>query len=126
MKKSFFILLAFIVGMACTPQTNGGTTIEKLAKQEFISQLQEDKTNSILLDVRTPKEYSKGSIEGAININYYDDDFSKQLQKLDTTKIVFVYCKLGGRSASAAKKIAKLGFPKVYDLKGGYLGYIKN
>ena len=37
-----------------------------------------------LLDVRTPKETSQGSIQSAIFVNYFDTDFaSKAIQKLD-------------------------------------------
>jgi rhodanese-related sulfurtransferase len=31
-----------------------------------------------------------------------------------------LYCKVGGRSGKAAKKLKEAGFTKVYDLKGGF------
>lgn len=74
-----------------------------------------------LVDVRTPEEYGAGYVENAINVNYYDDGFEKDLaSKLDKSKPVCVYCKKGGRSAKAAAKLRDMGFTEVYDMKGGF------
>jgi len=56
-----------------------------------------------LVDVRTPSEY-----------------FDEQIQSLDKSKPIIVYCKSGGRSAKCASKLAALGFEKIYDLEGGF------
>ncbi|MBS1488433.1 MAG: rhodanese-like domain-containing protein [Bacteroidetes bacterium] len=53
-------------------------------------------------------------------IDFYRDDFKEKVAKLDKSKPVFVYCLAGGRSKSAAKIMADLGFAAVYDLSGGY------
>jgi rhodanese-related sulfurtransferase len=52
-------------------------------------------------------------------MNYNSDDFASQIEKLDKTKPVFVYCKRGGRSAGAAEILKEKGFTKVYNLDGG-------
>lgn len=72
-----------------------------------------------ILDVRTPKEWSGGVIEGANKINFFDQDFKEQLTKLDKSKPVYVYCKAGGRSGKAAKQLEQMGFTTVYNLVGG-------
>ncbi len=72
-----------------------------------------------ILDVRTPEEWNQGIIEGATKMNYYDNDFKKQLAKLDENKPVYVYCKSGGRSGNAAKQMQRMGFKTVYNLLGG-------
>ena len=72
-----------------------------------------------ILDVRTPEEWAEGSIAGAKKMNFFDDTFNDQLSKLDKTKPVYVYCKSGGRSGKAAKKMDKMGFTKIYNLTGG-------
>ena len=51
--------------------------------------------------------------------NIYEEDFEKQLEKLDKEKPVAVYCKVGGRSGQAMGKMNKLGFKEVYNLDGG-------
>ncbi len=77
----------------------------------------------LLLDVRTPEEYSEGHIEGALNLDIYDKQFSIELDKLDKTKPVYVYCKSGGRSSNASEIMKEKGFKEVYNLVGGYSGY---
>ncbi len=77
-----------------------------------------------LVDVRTPGEYAKGAIEGAVNMNYHDRDFVEQAAgKLDKRKPVLLYCAGGVRSAKAAKILEKQGFTEIYDLKSGYSGW---
>ena len=48
------------------------------------------------------------------------ENFEINIQKLDKTRPVIVYCQRGGRSAKCAKKMKALGFIKIYDLEGGY------
>lgn len=77
-----------------------------------------------MLDVRTPKEFKKGHIDGAKNMNYYDDDFDAQIEKLDKDKPVYVYCHSGGRSAKAMSLMKEKGFKEVYNLLGGYGAWV--
>lgn len=72
-----------------------------------------------LIDVRTPAEYSAGHFEGAINVNFFDRDFVIQMEAYDKEAPLYLYCRSGMRSFSAAKKLAKAGFKEIYDLKGG-------
>ncbi|MBT8260054.1 MAG: rhodanese-like domain-containing protein [Flavobacteriaceae bacterium] len=72
-----------------------------------------------LIDVRSPREYEKGFIEGFQNIDYMSDTFSEDIEKLDKTRPVLLYCKTGRRTAKCAKKLVENGFVKIYDLKGG-------
>lgn len=76
-----------------------------------------------LVDVRTPDEYSGGHIENALNINIYDQDFAQKISKLDKDKPVYIYCRSGARSQSAASQMKDLGFKSIIDLKGGYMNY---
>lgn len=79
----------------------------------------ESSKNAQVLDVRTPKEWESGIIEGATKINFYESNFSTEVQKLDKSAPVFVYCAAGGRSASAMKQMKQLGFTQIYNLQGG-------
>ncbi len=103
--------------LSCT-QTAVQAQSGKLNAAEFESILSKDKTVQ-LVDVRTPEEYAAGHIEGARLIDFYDTDFAARIGKLDKSKPVMVYCAAGGRSASAAEQLNKMGFKKVYDLTGG-------
>jgi thioredoxin len=91
---------------------------QKLEANEFEKQLLETK-NAIILDVRTPEEYANGFISNAVNIDWNGNDFVTKVKELDKNKPLFVYCLSGGRSASAANKLAELGFNNIYELKGG-------
>lgn len=122
MKRLSFLFLAVVIGISCTTQS-ASSSIEKVNGVQFVDLYKTNKDNAILLDVRTPGEFQNGAILDAKNLNYYADNFKDEISKLDTTKIIFVYCKAGGRSASAAKKIADQGFKKIYDLKGGYSNF---
>ncbi len=77
------------------------------------------KTNVQLIDVRTPDEYKAGHILNAKNINFYDADFKAQMDKLDKSKPIAVYCGVGGRSGKASTILTQLGFKTIYDLQGG-------
>jgi len=76
-----------------------------------------------LLDVRTPSEFQSGHIKGSVNINYYDQDFSTQVLKLHKNSPVYVYCRSGVRSKYSSDILKKLGFKKIYNLKGGILNW---
>lgn len=73
-----------------------------------------------LVDVRTPSEYLEGHVPNAQNIDFLGENFDEQIQSLDKSKPIIVYCKSGGRSAKCASKLAALGFEKIYDLEGGF------
>ena len=75
--------------------------------------------NCILLDVRSKQEYEEGHLPGSKCISVYD--LKKQVEKEIPNKqaTIIVYCSSGGRSKQAQEMLEKLGYKKVYDLKGG-------
>ena len=76
-----------------------------------------------LVDVRTPKEFSQGHLENAVNIDFLADDFDAITANLDKEKPVMVYCKSGGRSAKASARLKELGFKTITDLDGGIINW---
>ena len=93
-----------------------------LSADAFETMLSEDGTAQ-LVDVRTPEEYAAGHIPGAINIDWFADDFiDKAKASLTTDRPVMVYCRSGKRSAKAAWKLDGNEF-RTYNLLGGYLGW---
>lgn len=75
--------------------------------------------NAIIVDVRTPEEFSSQHINKAININWNGEDFDKKISVYDKSKPIFVYCMSGGRSKKAAEKLNELGFKTIFELQGG-------
>lgn len=116
-KLSLFIAATFLL-LSCQGQTNKG--VKTLSVDEYAKTL-EATSNAQFIDVRTPQEYSQDHIGNAQNINWNGSDFVTQVEKLDKTKPVFVYCKVGGRSSQAATKLIELGFSEVYNLDGGIM-----
>ena len=95
-----------------------------LAPQAFIDQAKAD-TTSILLDVRTPKEYSEGHLANARQLDYLNTEtFDAGIKQLDKSRTYYIYCRSGRRSHGACLKMKKQGF-KVYDMEGGILNWTK-
>lgn len=79
-----------------------------------------------LIDIRTPREFKSGYIKGAVNINFFDSDFTGQMLKLNKEKEIYIYCRSGNRTGKAANKLKDQGFTKIYDLQGGILNWNRN
>lgn len=82
--------------------------------------------HSIIIDVRTEKEFNEGFIKGAFNFNYFNNDFLENFKEIKREEPIYLYCKSGKRSYNALQKLAALGFSKIYDLKGGYMSWKQN
>lgn len=97
-----------------------GQNVATIAVPEFETKLKATE-NAQLVDVRTAGEYSEGHLDHSKNIDWNGNSFEAEVQKLDKSKPVFVYCLAGGRSKKAANKLKELGFTTVYDMEGGYM-----
>ncbi|MBX3744274.1 MAG: rhodanese-like domain-containing protein [Verrucomicrobiae bacterium] len=73
----------------------------------------------VVLDVRTPREFSEGRIAGSTNLDFNHRGFARELAKLDREKTYLVTCAVGGRSGKALPLLSKLGFKSVVHLDGG-------
>lgn len=73
-----------------------------------------DESGAILLDVREDDEWTAGHAPGAVHVRLGDLD----ARAFDTTVPVVAVCRSGGRSGSAATKLAAEGVT-VYNLAGG-------
>ena len=93
--------------------------VNVLTPEEFESHI--SKKNAQLIDVRTPREFNMGHIRNAININFFSRSFFLDMDRMDKTKPLYLYCRSGSRSSKAAYKLAARGFKEIYDLQGGIL-----
>lgn len=78
----------------------------------------------IVLDVRTPEEFEEARLDGAIMIDFYDDDFADQLAGLDRDATYVLYCRSGNRSGQTTSIMADLGFTDVADVDGGIAAWL--
>lgn len=119
-----FVSLALFTGlslMAFSGSSDNTTLPHLLAGAGFISTYQAT-PDAVLLDVRTPAEFALGHLDGAINIDFENPNFTSEIQKLDKKKPYFLYCRSGNRSGQATAILKREGFEKVYDLQGGVVG----
>lgn len=76
----------------------------------------------LLLDVRTPDEFSEQHIDKAVNMPV--DDLDKRIAEIeklaggDKSKPIVVYCQAGGRASRAKKALTAAGFSQVTNLGG--------
>lgn len=113
MKNTLLILfIAAVVGCGSSQAQ------KKLSPAEFQEKL-EMADEPQLVDVRTPGEFNSGHIQGSVNININDATFKAELNKLDKSKPLYLYCGSGVRSAKAAGLANDYGFTVIFDLAGG-------
>src|SRR6266542_527248 len=81
--------------------------------------------NHVVLDVRTPEEFAKGHIPGAINLDYNAPGFEKKVAGLDPGKTYLVHCAGGVRSAKACTVMDKAHFTNLVNLEPGFKAWEK-
>ena len=125
----FLVLIASTILSSCGSSSSEShseskdSVIKTVSVTEFAKLIEEG--NGTLLDVRTPGENASGNIEGSMLIDIKGSSFNEDIQKLDKNKPVYVYCRSGARSMSAAKKMEAEGFTKIYNLDGGFNAWSK-
>ena len=74
-------------------------------------------TRPVLLDARSPEEYSVSHLPGAKRVSP-DADTVAGLDTLSRDAPIVVYCSVGYRSARLTSRLQKQGFTNVANLKG--------
>ncbi len=121
---ALLLLASLAIGIVAT---GGCTTIaETISAQEAFDLIQENAGSAdfVIIDVRTPEEFTDGHIAGAIVIDFYSMSFRNGLDVLDKDKTYLIYCRSGNRSGQARDIMEELGFKEVYDLGGGIVAWI--
>jgi rhodanese-related sulfurtransferase len=126
------LLMAVVVAGGCTVGTEkvpaGETlaqTIEDITVQKAAEMIEKRRGDAdfTIIDVRTPEEFAEGHIEGAVLVNFQDNDFRDKVGELDRDKTHLIYCRSGARSAGARDVMAELGFHEIYNMLNGILGW---
>jgi rhodanese-related sulfurtransferase len=79
--------------------------------------------DAVVLDVREPGELKEGVILGSVHIPAGQvRDSLARLEKYRDRPVI-VGCRTGSRSQSASAVLAKAGFGKVYNLRGGVMAW---
>ncbi len=117
MKRLLFFFLIFS-NILLSAQDNVYKNLIPL-KCDSLIKANEFNPDFVILDVRRPSEYIPQHLEAAINRNYYDSDFSAQLDSLDHNKIYLIHCHSGSRSGKTFQKMKNKQFKEVYNMQGG-------
>ena len=85
-----------------------------------------NKQDALMLDVRQANELAQGSIMDSkhIALGTLDDKISSLPS--DKDKPIVVFCKMGNRSAQAAKLLLKNSYTNVFSLKGGFTAWVND
>jgi phage shock protein E len=95
------------------PRANGFLTITPLEAKTLL----EARSDVVIIDVRSPQEFSQGALPGSVLVPFFDAMRGKVLLPRDTP--LLLVCAVGGRSLAVGRYLAMQGFQEVYNLKGG-------
>ncbi|MFA5328319.1 MAG: thioredoxin domain-containing protein [Prolixibacteraceae bacterium] len=113
--KQFFLALFMVLAFVSGTKAQAVQDVDAVKFKSLIS------PDALLLDVRTPGEYTRGHIAGSTNINIADPAFPSRIGLLQKDKTILVYCLSGSRSDAAAAYMSRQGFKKIYTLYRGIM-----
>jgi len=118
MKKIILTLFVFI-SVLVEGNAQSVQAVDAVKFKELIATTKD----AILLDVRTPAEYSRGHIAGSTAIDISDPAFVTRINLLQKDNTILLYCLSGSRSYSAANYMSEHGFKKIYHLQRGLMDW---
>ena len=111
------ILIALLLLSGCAAQIQKEQSYRQINMDEAIAMM-EAENDYIILDVRTPEEFSEKHIPGAINVAN-ETIGSEEIPELpDKDQLILVYCRSGNRSKQASEKLVALGYTNIIEFGG--------
>ena len=111
------ILMALLLLSGCAAQVQKEQSYRQINVDEAIAMM-EAENDYIILDVRTPEEFSEKHIPGAINVAN-EAIGSEEIPELpDKDQLILVYCRSGNRSKQASEKLVALGYTNIVEFGG--------
>ena len=110
-----------LIASACSPAPD--SSYREVSVSDVKEILTEKPRDYRLIDVRTPREFDAGHIEGAENIDVQASSFRQIISEIPRDEAVIVYCRSGNRSAKAVGIMQELGFENISEMKDGWLGW---
>lgn len=77
-----------------------------------------DDPDSMLIDIRSPREYRAAHVKGAVNVPYGELEEAY----FPEDKRLVLYCSRGGSSMEAARRLQGRGY-QVCSVVGGFMAY---
>lgn len=124
-------MLAFVATVALVTAACGGdtTTVDPVIETvspERASEIIDGGDGVVVLDIRTPEEFAEARLAGAVNIDFYADDFQDRLAELDKGTDYVLYCRTGNRTSTAREMMRDLGFSSVHEVDGGIVNWYES
>ena len=116
MKKILPIFLVALLLAGCAVPVEE-ITYRQVNMDEAITMMEEE-SGYIILDVRTPEEFSDKHIPGAINIPNETISTEEIPELSNKDQLILVYCRSGNRSKQASEKLAALGYTNIVEFGG--------
>lgn len=120
MSKQSILIAAITLGSVFASCSNASGNTEKTSAVQSITESAspEDTTktkNIFFVDVRTPGEFSQGSVSGAVNIPL--DQVQARIEEFKGKDEIVVFCRSGNRSSQAKSILEQYGITNV--INGG-------
>lgn len=90
----------------------------KIDQASLLKRIENKDSSMVILDVRTPEEFAKGHVPGAINIPYthLPARISEVADAAD--KDIVLYCEVGVRAEKGVERLRENGFTRLLHLDG--------
>ena len=107
--------------LSLIPRSEHGNESREIAPH----QLARMKPHPLIIDAREERDFLLGHIEGAIHLSRktLESEVPEIAPELDTP--IVIYCAVGTSCASVVEALRRLGYQKVFSLKGGLQSWLE-
>ena len=117
MMKWIPVIMILMLLLGCAAPAREVPGYRQISMEEAIDMM-EAESGYIILDVRTPEEFSDKHIPGAINVANETIGTGEIPELPDKDQLILVYCRSGNRSKQASEKLAALGYTRIVEFGG--------
>ena len=93
---------------------------QKISMADLHEKFKQLAPKELILDVRTPEEYSDGHIPGSKNIPY--DEIENHVEELKKVDRIYLHCAAGKRATIAAQVLIQKGIKNLFCVSSGGMG----
>ena len=90
--------------------------------RKTIEQLEEDKREKLIIDIRSNEEYKRETYPGAINIFW--GEWEQHRAEIPKDRPVYLLCYTGQKSDEIAERLSEEGY-EIYSIENGYHSYLR-
>lgn len=112
------LVTALFVFAAGSHASEPAQATPKIDQAALLKRIDKNDSSMVILDVRTPEEFAKGHIPGAINIPYTHLPVRISEVADAADKDIVLYCTIGVRAEKGAERLRENGFTKLLHLDG--------